>query len=62
MDREGRMEKKNKTLGTERCENIDTLYINKIIIIITTLFKKCEYKGGTVKQAGTERKGLGCEM
>ena len=26
------MEKENKikTLGTERCENIDTLYINKI--------------------------------
>ena len=23
------MEKKNKTLGTERCENIDTLYTNK---------------------------------
>ena len=23
-----RMEKKNKTLGTERCESIDTLYIN----------------------------------
>ena len=25
MDRQGRMEKKNKT-ATERCENIDTLY------------------------------------
>ena len=31
MDRQGRMEKKNKTLGTERWEIIDTLYINKII-------------------------------
>ena len=30
MDRQGIMEKKNKTLGTERCEKIDTLYINKI--------------------------------
>ena len=29
MDRQGIMEKENKTLGTERCENIDTLYINK---------------------------------
>ena len=29
MDRKGRMEKENKTLGIERCENIDTLYINK---------------------------------
>ena len=34
MDRQGRMEKENKTLGTERCENIDTLHINKNIIII----------------------------
>ena len=31
MDRQGRMEKENKTLRTERCENIDTLYINKQI-------------------------------
>ena len=29
MDRERRMEKENKTLDTERCENIDTLYIRK---------------------------------
>ena len=29
MDRKGRMKKKNKTLGTERCVNIDTQYINK---------------------------------
>ena len=29
MDRQGRMKKENKTLGTERCENIDTLHINK---------------------------------
>ena len=28
------MEKKNKTLGTERYVNIDTQYIHKIIIII----------------------------
>ena len=28
MDRQGRMEKENKTLGTEICDNIDTLYIN----------------------------------
>ena len=34
MDQKGRMEKENKTLGTGRCENIDTLYIHKIIIII----------------------------
>ena len=33
-DPQGRMEKENKTLATERCKNIDTLYINKIIIII----------------------------
>ena len=25
MDRQGRLEKENKTLGTERCENIDAL-------------------------------------
>ena len=29
MDRQGRMEKENKNLGTERFENIDILYINK---------------------------------
>ena len=29
MDRQGRMEKENKILGTERCENIGALYINK---------------------------------
>ena len=34
MNRQGRMEKKNKTLGRERCENIDKLYINKIITTI----------------------------
>ena len=36
MDRQGRMEKRNKikTLGTEIRENIDTLYMNKFIIII----------------------------
>ena len=28
MDQQERMEKENKTLSTERCENIDTLYIN----------------------------------
>ena len=28
MDQEGIMEKINKALGTERCECIDTLYIN----------------------------------
>ena len=37
MDSEERMEKKNKikTLGTERCENIDTLYINKRIFLLS---------------------------
>ena len=34
MDRQGRMEKENKTLGTERYENIDCLYINKYIFIV----------------------------
>ena len=29
MDREGKIEKENYTLGTERSENIGTLYINK---------------------------------
>ena len=29
MDQQGRIEKKNKNLGTEKCKNIDTLYINK---------------------------------
>ena len=29
MDRQGRMNKKNKILGTERCENIDAMNINK---------------------------------
>ena len=27
------MEKKHKTLGTEKCEKSDTLYINKMAII-----------------------------
>ena len=30
MDRQRGIEKRSKILGTERCENIDTLYINKI--------------------------------
>ena len=34
LEGEGRVEKKNKTLGTERCENIVTLHINKIVVII----------------------------
>ena len=29
MDRQRRMEKKNKTLRTGRCDTINTLYINK---------------------------------
>ena len=33
MDCQRRMEKKNKTLGTERCANIDTLYINKMCFL-----------------------------
>ena len=28
-DRQKRIEKENKTSGTERCENIETLYVNK---------------------------------
>ena len=27
MNQQGRMEKENKALGRDRCENIDTLYI-----------------------------------
>ena len=34
MGRQRRMEKKNKTLGAEKSENIDTQYINKIVITI----------------------------
>ena len=37
MHRQKEMEKENKTLGTEKFASIDTLYINKIIIIIITL-------------------------
>ena len=33
MDRQERMEKENKTLGAEICENIDNLYANKISYI-----------------------------
>ena len=33
MDRQGKIEKKNKTLGTERCVNIDTLYIKNIYFL-----------------------------
>ena len=29
MGRQGRMEKENKTLGTGRCEKIETLYLNR---------------------------------
>ena len=29
MGRQGRMEKGNKSLGTESCETIDNLYLNK---------------------------------
>ena len=39
MDWQGRMEQENKTSDTERCDNIDTLYWNKITIIyVTTVF------------------------
>ena len=34
MDGETRMEKENKSLGTERCENTDTLYIKLLLLII----------------------------
>ena len=34
MGRQRRMEKKNKTLGTEVYANIDTLYKNIVIIVI----------------------------
>ena len=37
------MEKENKTLGTEGCENFDSLYINKIIIIIILKIKSVVY-------------------
>ena len=33
MDKPGRIGKKNKTLGTERCETIDILYISKINMV-----------------------------
>ena len=42
INRQGRMKKKNKTLGTERSENIDTLYIDKIIFnhsLLTVMIK-----------------------
>ena len=36
MDRQRRVEKENriKTLGTERCEKIKTLYINELLLIL----------------------------
>ena len=34
MDRQGKMDKENKSLGTERCENIDTLYIKMMVMIM----------------------------
>ena len=34
------MENENKTLGTEICENNDTMYINKIIIIIIIIIDR----------------------
>ena len=33
MDRQGRMEKENKTLGTERREKIKTLY-NELLLLL----------------------------
>ena len=42
MGRQGRIEKENKTLDIERCENIDILCMNKNKIInLTNVFKKC---------------------
>jgi hypothetical protein len=38
MDRQGRIKKENKNLGTEKCEYIDTLYTNKIIIARIILY------------------------
>ena len=37
MDRQERMEKANKTLGTEKCENIYTLYINNNFLLLLVL-------------------------
>ena len=34
MDPQGKLQKENNTLGTERLESIDELYRNKIIIIV----------------------------
>ena len=41
MDREGRMEMKNKTkpLGTKIYENIDTMYVNKILFSSKMIYK-----------------------
>ena len=36
-----RTEKKNKTLGTERCENIDTLCINKMCVCVYVCMYVC---------------------
>ena len=40
MDGQRRMEEKNKTLGTERCENNNTLYVHIIIIIIIIIVNR----------------------
>ena len=37
MDQQGRMEKENKTLGIEICENVDILNINKIQFVSNIL-------------------------
>ena len=50
MDRQGRMEKKNKTSGTARYGNIDTLYINEKILFLLLLRRELTtWNGSTVK-------------
>ena len=46
MDLQRRVEKKNNTLGSEKCANIDTPYTNKIMTVNLyemTLFFSCCY-------------------
>ena len=42
MDRQERMEKKNKTLGTEIFENIDTLYLFYNIDVLAKPYPECQ--------------------
>ena len=55
MEQQGIMEKKNETLGTDKCENIDILNIN-----ISNYYYYYYHLEGEREEKEEERKDCGC--